>query len=179
MSILEELAKDDKQWRGMARYITGDKDKGDDLIQDFYLKVNKKKKFSIAPNYIFISLRNLYIEQMKADMNQRYLDTFIDVYSLVDVQDDVYQEQAKEEMLNELESALDGLVRDGKTFQYMTGLLKLNYGLDKNHEKLSMDKISNLTGISKRKIQTSLEKTRELLKNKLEEKYNDYINIIK
>lgn len=77
--MLEELAKKDKYWRGVAFNICKDKSLADDLVNDMYLKLCDSEK-QINDFYVIIVIRNLFIDHTK----QRRLIPIDSLYNLSD-----------------------------------------------------------------------------------------------
>lgn len=65
--MLQELSKNDAQWRKMAFYICKDKDLADDITNDMYIKVHEsKKKFNeINEWYIYVIMKNIYLHYLR------------------------------------------------------------------------------------------------------------------
>jgi RNA polymerase sigma factor (sigma-70 family) len=188
MRLIEKLAQRDAEWRDMALYITKDKERADDLVQEFYIKMDKKdgkvKLEERYDDYIFIILKNLNYDLNIKDKNnsrgerkQIHLDDeYIPEYITEKVEDEnvgattrLYNKECFEEMYENIEGYLEQGYKDNNTMQYKVGLLKLNA-----LEGMSMQKIADSTGITKRSIQLSIEGVRKQIREEFQEKYNKY-----
>ena len=80
--MLEELSKNDAQWRKMAFYICQDKDLADDITNDMYIKVydSKKKYNEINEWFIYIIMKNLYLHYLrKSNKTVEFKDNLNDI----------------------------------------------------------------------------------------------------
>jgi DNA-directed RNA polymerase specialized sigma24 family protein len=70
MSILNELAKQDKRWRSVAFNICKDKDLADDIVQEMYINLAHYKEFNsrlvykTMTNIFLLMLRNKKLERL-------------------------------------------------------------------------------------------------------------------
>lgn len=68
--MLEELAKEDKYFRGIAFNICKDKSMADDLVQEMYLKISGiSREIKDLKWYAVIVIRNLFYDQSKKPSN--------------------------------------------------------------------------------------------------------------
>lgn len=65
--MLDELSKNDKNWREIATAICGNPQDADDLVNDMYIKLHKSKKTykQIDKWYVIRVIRNLFIDQCR------------------------------------------------------------------------------------------------------------------
>jgi len=68
MRGINELAKHDVKWRGIAFNITQDRTKADDLVQDMYLKLMDKDK-ELNDYYVTQTMQSIFIDSV----SQRYI----------------------------------------------------------------------------------------------------------
>jgi DNA-directed RNA polymerase specialized sigma24 family protein len=189
MRLIELLAKKDTEWRAMAEYITKDKELGDDLVQEFYLKMDKKDgKIKLNHNYddyIFIILKNLNYdlnirtkntingERKQINLDDEYICDSIN-YKIekdnIEANSELYKKECFDEFYKNIEYFIkEGYSKLNKTKQYKVGLLELNA-----LQGLSMAKISEKTGITKRSIQLSIESVRRQIKKEYQNEYDNY-----
>jgi len=98
--MLEELCKKDKEWRKMARYICNCKTKGDDLVQDFYIKFANYTKL-MNDTTVFFCLKNMFIDNYR----KKKIETIelIDNYITFDNDYDFDNDYFKQTILNQIE----------------------------------------------------------------------------
>lgn len=189
MRLIELLAKNDKEWRAMAEYITKDKELGDDLVQEFYLKMDKKDgKIKLNDNYddyIFIILKNLNYDlnirtkntaggqRKQINLDDEYVSDTINQKiekDNIEANSELYKKECFDEFYKNIEYFIkEGYSKLNKTKQYKVGLLELNA-----IQGLSMAKISEKTGITKRSIQISIESVRRQIKKEYQNEYDNY-----
>jgi DNA-directed RNA polymerase specialized sigma24 family protein len=186
MNLLEELAKDDKEWRKMGYFITMNMIQCDELVQEFYLKMHYKQpkdlinaiKNKTHYDYIFIILKNLFYDLYKEKNKLQKNSNIIEFNELLylDIQDDSIIEDKKsfEIIFKHCEDFMKHGYKENKTMQYKIGLLKLN-----TLDGMSMRKISEATGITLRVVQLSIESVRKEMKLKLQGEYNIYKDYLK
>jgi RNA polymerase sigma factor (sigma-70 family) len=177
MGLLEKLSQRDGEWRKMAIYLTKDKEIADDLVQEFYLRMHKKdgkiKLEEKYDDYIFIILKNLNydlnIRNKKYDikLDDEYIPDF--VYNEIEENQEIQLKEYFEDFYKLIEEFLDEGYKESKTKQYKIGLLKLN-----SLKGMSMQKIADATGITKRSIQLAIESVRKQIKDKFQDEYKNY-----
>lgn len=97
--MLEELAKNDKEWRRMAYHICRCKSLADDLVQDMYLHLSKYNK-PLNEYYVYFAIKQIYIRKLQrrkldtVELTDNYI-TFTDSY-------DYELDETKEAMLKKV-----------------------------------------------------------------------------
>lgn len=194
MTVLETLAKDHDVWLRHAKVITSNIDKAEELLQDFYLHIGEKEldgkielkgDFNKYKNFIFVSMKNYYIDQHRKDKKNEAITVSLtdeleqNVLDVIDT--DIKQREAFYEFYQHIERYMnsdykDKTIKDYETKNYKIGLLKLNYFHGMSHETISRASSSEglNDGISARKVQISIESIRKIIKNKYWNEYQQY-----
>lgn len=71
--MLEKLVLNQKLWLKMAYDICKDKDYAQDLVQDMYVKLHNIDK-EINNNYVYFTLRGLFIDNIRKNKEDAYLE---------------------------------------------------------------------------------------------------------
>tara|TARA_R110000803_G_scaffold131141_7_gene198444 strand:- start:782 stop:1255 length:474 start_codon:yes stop_codon:yes gene_type:complete len=137
MSILNELAKEDKKWRGIAFNLCKDKMLADDLVQNMYLKlmhldVNKYLSFDNAQqcNYVKNSIRFLFI-----DLKRRRTDQWLEEIDFhFKYNDNTFEPDDKQQAILEAFYSLDWVSQEltleslDKSYREIERVYNINYG---------------------------------------------------
>jgi len=78
MQQLSKLAELDTYWRNLAFTICGCHLLADDLVQDMYLKIYERNPPSWNKRYVYRTIHNLFIDELRRTKKQTTLD-YIDV----------------------------------------------------------------------------------------------------
>lgn len=168
--LLNRLAKYHAEWVEMALKL-GAKSYAEDMVQEMYLRLNKYVKdpdsimYGDEPNklFIWITLRNLIrTHQGKKTVNVEWDEAkeYIQIQS-----EDLVDQRAFDHMVDLVYQTSEEM------HWYNDKLFKLYYQSD-----LSMRDISKGSKISLKNIFDTIKKTRNYVKEKLQEDYQDYQN---
>ena len=69
MSILNELAKQDKRWNFFAKKICNDSDLANDLVQDMYIKLSEYEK--VNAGLVYRTLVSIFIDMCRKKKDDR------------------------------------------------------------------------------------------------------------
>ena len=73
--MLKELSQKDSKWRSYALWLTKDKSKADDLVQDMYLKLHDQQK-QINDFFVITTMRNAFYDAQKKKKREIINDDF-------------------------------------------------------------------------------------------------------
>ena len=73
--MLEELSKRDSEWRRMALHICKDKSIADEITQEMYIRVHKYSKRKPDSFYIYATLKNCFLDFIKAKQKATLIHT--------------------------------------------------------------------------------------------------------
>lgn len=180
--LLTLISTDYKEWLKKAVYIAKDNEKGKELLQNFYLhiadrqdKINLKGPVEEYPNYLFKALKNYSSMENKKHYNKYKNEVeYVDEIDLTDEDTQIDEKILFDDFYQHIEDFISHDYRSTSednitTKQYKVGLLKLNV-----LEGLSMTKISQKSGIKRRKVQISIEGIRKIIREKYSEEYEEY-----
>lgn len=74
--------RDYKRWINMSRIVCGDKQIAEDLLQELLLNILEKDmsgQIKVVDSYIFISLKNRYMNYLRSLKNKKKDDVYIDL----------------------------------------------------------------------------------------------------
>lgn len=184
--MLEKLAVNHKMWISMVRNMGCDEMHCEDIVQEMYLRIHKyvedgrKIMFNddeVNRFYVYVVLRNLYFDYLKA---KNLID--IETYNYVEDDEDIV---IPDTHIQDDELSLENMERE---LYYDNLLNKLNeivgdFGLYLNLlfyiyfiKKHSLRKISKGTGIGVSSLHNSVKNIKSILKEKLGEDYEDFLN---
>jgi RNA polymerase sigma factor (sigma-70 family) len=74
--------RDYKRWMNMSRIVCSDKQIAEDLLQELLLNIlekNMSSQIKVVDSYIFISLKNRYMNYLRSLKNKKKDDVYIDL----------------------------------------------------------------------------------------------------
>lgn len=177
--MLELLAKNHELWLRMVLSFGCPSDVAEDLVHEMYLKLHRliedEQKImyddeDVNKFYIYITLKNLYLDYAKAKSKYRFVD--IDDYlERNDVEDEGFDDKD-----NEMDYALGSLVESitseiNSWNVYHAKLCNTYFKGD-----MSLRDISSISKISLTSIFNSVKNYRKILKDKFMEDVEDFYN---
>jgi DNA-directed RNA polymerase specialized sigma24 family protein len=162
--LVEQTYKRHHTWLTQVAYnFTNDKDKSAELVQDLYLKLLELKDINkimygtdINLFYLYKMLRSIHLNGIKKQTNNLPIDD-----EIIEFQADEYSYEADTDFENTVilvNEALD------KAHWFDTKLLKVY--IEEDH---SIQSLHKATGISTSTIWTSMKKTKQYIRNYVQE----------
>lgn len=101
--MLEELSKNDKNWRKMAFYICQCKSLADDLVNDMYIKLYEKHTPDKQYNeyYVYRTIKSLFIDHVRKTKTIS-LDSFLNLDLISDLNDVLKERESIANALDKL-----------------------------------------------------------------------------
>lgn len=156
---IEDLAHDDSNWRKLAFIISKNHETADELLHIFYEKIIERfksadsKNFFVNKNYVYTALQNSLRTMQKKD--SKYIEVQ-DTHAVVGDDYDLHSDIINQSFAEELLSQTDELSWfDRKLFMIIV-----------YDGQISMRELARKSGISYNTIQKSVVITKEYLKNK-------------
>jgi DNA-directed RNA polymerase specialized sigma24 family protein len=149
--MLEELAKENKKWRGIAYAICKDYDTANDLVQDMYIKlmdmdVDKYRGFTNAQQcqYVKNSMYFMYIDDKRKIKDSRLEGSF----NVADTTNNFEPDDQQQAYLDEYNN-LDWYVKElfleslDKSYRQINKEFNINYGFTYRKVKEAKETILN------------------------------------
>lgn len=167
MTSLEDLAKNHKEYIQIVKSFGGNVDP-EDIVQEMYIRLNNHlqrhpdKELNLF--YCWSTLRNIFFDTYKEDT--RYCDKDINDFHNLEIEETNQEEQEAYKLLQQKVSKVVNSQHyfDAKVFEIYT------------NQKKSIRKLASDTGIGCKTIFLSLKETKELIREKLSEDFEDYKN---
>lgn len=180
MSVLQILSERNDEWMKKCLQITKNQLQAEELLQEFYLKIGEKEargtKIKLGDkhdNYvrkILINLNSDMKAREKKEKEECDITTFTSISTDENWCDNLPEDLSELQEMEILEEVLLMLDKDLSKHEFTVGLLNFWYkGIE--GKKMSYQKISDFTGISLRKVRTSVVKAREMIRVKYADEY--------
>jgi|TARA_R110000796_G_scaffold81618_1_gene179661 DNA-directed RNA polymerase specialized sigma24 family protein len=134
VSILNELAIEDKKWLNYALKITKDVDAAKDLVQDMYLKMINYEGKEWNNGYIYLSLLNLFRDSIrKKDVIKESVDIDLIKNKFATYDNDLEEDEVEKAITKKLKTHDDyyaelALIQaDGMSYRKIAYLYHVNY----------------------------------------------------
>lgn len=178
--MLEIIAKNHELWLKMVINLGCPKDVAEDIVQSMYIKIHRLVKDGrrimysddeVNRFYIYLTLRNMYFDYKKAKNKYTFFEYMeSDDY---DSNDETFiYEETDTGKFEAFEYLNDKISEEIHTWQKYDIILARLYLLT----DYSMRDISDRSGISLTSIFNSIKNYKQILKEKLGEHWEDYIN---
>ncbi len=163
------------QWVRTATTLTSKPSVSEDLVQEAYLKLHRLDRLdkvvrddkTINTRYFYLTLRSVCMNYLKANSKKR--DTIVNFTE--DEIEGIYEEddQSNEAMGNMIDKMND--IIDNELGWFDRQLYRLY-----TTSNMSMQKLSDETGIAKTTIYNTVRNVKNIIRERLDEDYQDYKN---
>lgn len=170
MLTIDKIIDQESKWREMAIYLNATEDMIDDVIQEMYVKIleieRKEGSLERIENdgevnkfYVFKIIQSCVVNEFRRQ--NRYVNEEIE---LVNVSKNDKEEHKYAELMETIKYAINDLN------EYDLMILELYFV-----NGYSLRKLSKGTGIPTHSIYHTLKNIKQIIKNKSEQKFNEYI----
>ena len=164
--------KDYKRWTNMSIIVCGDKQVAEDILQElilYILEKNMSSQIKVVDSYIFISLKNRYMNYLRSQKNKKKDYTYIDLEDGTEQLEDLTSPE-------DLELLIEKNIEDQERIDVITNTILALPNYDMKLYQLhfiwglSQREIAKKIGISHMTINMRVNKIKEKIKDNYEKR---------